>query len=253
MVPPCSDRISRVPPYSRTCSCFLPVRGCHPLWPAFPDAFRFLRSQATGLVRVRSPLLAESRLMSFPPATEMFQFAGFASPTYGFSQTIPITGGFPHSEIPGSTGARPSPRLFAACHVLHRLSVPRHPPNALIALDPSSPAARREQTAPCTIAMPRLRHTQHSFSYPPGRRSRRLSLETLAHGQSTRATRPVTQSYPQCQRSDARDPDVRNQSPDRRSPAQSVRFRNRSASAALVELNGIEPTTSCLQSRRSPN
>ena len=25
--------------------------------------------QATGLVRVRSPLLAESRLMSFPPAT----------------------------------------------------------------------------------------------------------------------------------------------------------------------------------------
>ena len=37
----------------------------------------------------------------------------------------------PHSEIHGSKGARPSPRLFAACHVLHRLSVPRHPPNAL--------------------------------------------------------------------------------------------------------------------------
>ncbi len=36
-------------------------------------------THATGLVRVRSPLLAESRLMSFPPATEMFQFAGFAS------------------------------------------------------------------------------------------------------------------------------------------------------------------------------
>ena len=40
--------------------------------------------KATGLVRVRSPLLAESRLMSFPPATEMFQFAGFASLPYGF-------------------------------------------------------------------------------------------------------------------------------------------------------------------------
>ena len=39
---------------------------------------------ATGLVRVRSPLLTESRLMSFPPANEMFQFAGFASPPYGF-------------------------------------------------------------------------------------------------------------------------------------------------------------------------
>ena len=30
------------------------------------------------LVRVRSPLLTESRLMSFPPGTEMFQFPGFA-------------------------------------------------------------------------------------------------------------------------------------------------------------------------------
>ena len=37
----------------------------------------------------------------------------------------------PHSEIPGSTIARISPGLFAACHVLHRLSVPRHPPDAL--------------------------------------------------------------------------------------------------------------------------
>ncbi len=63
----------------------LPIRGYHPLWPAFPDRSGcFL--QATGLVRVRSPLLTESRLMSFPPATEMFQFAGFASPTYGFSE-----------------------------------------------------------------------------------------------------------------------------------------------------------------------
>ena len=32
-----------------------------------------------GLVRVRSPLLAESRLISFPTGTEMFQFPAFAS------------------------------------------------------------------------------------------------------------------------------------------------------------------------------
>ena len=32
----------------------------------------------TGLFRGRSPLLAESRLISFPPGTEMFQFPGFA-------------------------------------------------------------------------------------------------------------------------------------------------------------------------------
>ena len=41
-------------------------------------------STATGLVRVRSSLLTESRLMSFPPATEIFQFAGFASAPYRF-------------------------------------------------------------------------------------------------------------------------------------------------------------------------
>ena len=63
----------------------IPIRGCHPLWRAFPDASGSIL-QITGLVRVRSPLLTESRLMSFPPANEMFQFAGFASLTYVFSQ-----------------------------------------------------------------------------------------------------------------------------------------------------------------------
>ncbi len=41
----------------------------------------------------------------------------------------------PHSDIHGSTPARGSPWLFAACHVLHRLLVPRHPPNALLMLE----------------------------------------------------------------------------------------------------------------------
>lgn len=67
VVPPISNRISRVPPYSRTMSV-LHVRGYHPLRPDFP--FRStLFLIATGLVRVRSPLLAESRLMSFPAGT----------------------------------------------------------------------------------------------------------------------------------------------------------------------------------------
>jgi hypothetical protein len=36
------------------------------------------------LFRFRSPLLAESRLFSLPPGTEMVHFPGFASPSYGF-------------------------------------------------------------------------------------------------------------------------------------------------------------------------
>ena len=39
------------------------------------DALQRLRF---GLVRVRSPLLAQSLLFSFPPGNEMFQFPGFA-------------------------------------------------------------------------------------------------------------------------------------------------------------------------------
>src|SRR5258706_13918278 len=42
--------------------------------------------------------------------------------------------GFPHSDILGSKPACGSPRLFAACHVLHRLLAPRHSPYALSSL-----------------------------------------------------------------------------------------------------------------------
>jgi hypothetical protein len=59
--------------------------------------------------------------------------------------------GLPHSDICGSTIARISPQLFAACHVLHRLLAPRHPPNALVSLTILTPAARtQDQTAPHT-------------------------------------------------------------------------------------------------------
>ena len=60
------------------------IRGYHPLWPAFPDRSVKFRAITSRLFRFRSPLLSESRLMSFPPATEMFQFAGFASLPYVF-------------------------------------------------------------------------------------------------------------------------------------------------------------------------
>ena len=113
----------------------LPVRDYHPLWSPFPKRSGLIRV-ITGLVRVRSPLLTESRLISFPPGTEMFQFPGFAPITYEFSYQYTLRCGFPHSDMFGSMSARNSPNLIAACYVLHRLSVPRHPPNALVMLDP---------------------------------------------------------------------------------------------------------------------
>ena len=48
---------------------------------------------------------------------------------YGYLRSAQV--GFPHSDISGSMDICSSPKLFAAYHVLHRLSVPRHPPCAL--------------------------------------------------------------------------------------------------------------------------
>ena len=70
------------------------IRGYHPLWPDFPDRSATL-AQTTGLLRFRSPLLPESRLMSVPPGTEMFQFPGFASTAYVFSCRYLIEVGCP--------------------------------------------------------------------------------------------------------------------------------------------------------------
>jgi hypothetical protein len=88
------------------------------------------------LVPVRSPLLGESLLFSFPEGTEMFHFPSFASSGYVLFLTMGGMNllGFPHSEIPGSRPVSGSPRLFAAIHVLHRLPTPRHPSYALRSL-----------------------------------------------------------------------------------------------------------------------
>jgi hypothetical protein len=86
-----------------------------------------------GLFPVRSPLLRESRLMSFPPGTEMVHFPGFASPPYGFRRRYPVFNGvgFPIRRSPDQSLFNDSPGLIAAGHVLHRLSAPRHPLHAL--------------------------------------------------------------------------------------------------------------------------
>ena len=79
----------------------------------------------------------------------MFQFPGFAlkplciqgkstwltSLFIAEAKNNKMSGGFPHSEISGSKPIPGSPKLNAGYHVLHRLLLPRHPPNALFALD----------------------------------------------------------------------------------------------------------------------
>ena len=66
----------------------------------------------------------------------MFQFRRF--PTYAYFIQRMLHGycpcGLPHSEIHGSMDICSSPWLIAACHVLHRLLMPRHSPCALYSL-----------------------------------------------------------------------------------------------------------------------
>ena len=95
-----------------------------PTTPKLPKQFRF------GLIPVRSPLLGESLLFSFPTGTKMFQFPAFASIYRWMTGLQPA--GLSHSDICGSKVICTYPQLFAAYHVLHRLREPRHPPCALI-------------------------------------------------------------------------------------------------------------------------
>ena len=175
----------------------------------------------------------------------MFQFPGFASPTYEFSWRYRRSGGLPHSEIHGSKPARGSPWLIATCCVLHRLSVPRHPPDALQTLDLNITNAPRAGESPQGTNHPPADASGKDASHDPtgcpllrgdgpvGSSSVTCSLHM------SKIPYPLTSGYLLSLSSDISEPG------HWRSPFV--------AAFLLVEADGIEPTTSCLQSTRSPN
>ena len=69
--------------------------------------------RATGLFRVRSPLLAESRLMSVPPATEMFQFTGFAHSDLCIQSGVTLAGRVSPFGYLRINARLPAPRSFS--------------------------------------------------------------------------------------------------------------------------------------------
>ena len=117
-------RTTQVPPRS---DFRFRLRGFHPLWPAFPSrspnfCLHFVGGPTTpqhallhlrfGLLRVRSPLLAQSLLFSFPPGNEMFQFPGFASAIGGWHACARRVAPFGNPRII---------RVFAPTHGLSQL------------------------------------------------------------------------------------------------------------------------------------
>ena len=89
------------------------VRGCHPLRPPFPERSPEISAKSRRLFPFRSPLLWESRLISVPPATEMFQFTGFALPNLWIQLGVTLAGRvspFGHLRI---NARLPAPRSFS--------------------------------------------------------------------------------------------------------------------------------------------
>ncbi len=127
-----------------------PLRGSHTLWLRFPADSRNVRfgnstyavlqppNASTWVWAVPISLAATFGIsvIYFPPGTEMVHFPGLAHTRLCIQRAVTRVhlAGFPHSEILGSKPACGSPRLIAACHVLHRLLAPRHPPYALSSL-----------------------------------------------------------------------------------------------------------------------
>ena len=99
------------------------------------------------LIHVRSPLLAESQLFSSPTGTEMFHFPA-STPTQTMhssagNTTQPVLG-FPIRTSSDQRFVGNSPRHNAASHVLHRLSMPRHPPCASTTTHQDDPTTHKK-------------------------------------------------------------------------------------------------------------
>ena len=214
-------------------------------------------THATGLVRFRSPLLAESRLMSFPPATEMFQFAGFASCSYVFRTGYPCGWVAPFGD-PGINDCSHLPRAYR--------SVPR----------PSSPLSAKASTRCPSFALLAPHPTAKTIKCGNPLRSEDTSCgihqaqlcctEAIPLGHTTRFFTSVHQQAPRPTRKDGRGNSVfcRDALPllPARHQALHRAFRRLlgkrlparwNAVPSVVEVNGLEPSTSCLQSRRSPS
>ena len=116
----------------------------------------------------------------------MFQFPGLPpSPlcVRGEGDAPRRRAGFSHSETRGSKGVCPSPRIIAACRVLRRLPVPRHPPPALTIFLLSQTVWLTTHTAPPCGALGVILHEMRSSR-------RKSSLVTLCSSQGTARASP---------------------------------------------------------------
>ena len=131
----------------------------------------------------------------------------------------------PHSDISGSMLVCSSPKLFAAYHVLRRPPMPRHPSCALSSLTTKKLFARSRSPANGTSSLPVSQHKLlASEDCSPDTFLQNFLQDVFFDCQSARAEARV---FPL--------------------PIQEAK----TAFRLMVEPKGLEPSTSCLQSRCS--
>jgi hypothetical protein len=160
-------------------------------------------------------------------------------------------GGLPHSDIFGSKLVCSSPKLFAACHVLHRLLAPRHSPYTLSSLTIRNSKLTLTNclhiswsaTVPCNTACVvvgknyRVQNIQLSKIRLAGLCRQSVNVGHLSERHSRSAKRSVPTSVQERPEGPITPPKLF------KDPGQPNK----------VENTGLEPVTSWLQTRRSPS
>ena len=147
MVPPSSLRIPRVRRYSGYCR--FPCRFAYEAVTLSCRASHPVRLQRRITCAVHTPQVFLPTVWPLPLSLATTRGISFDFSSSGYLDVsvprVPLVNlciqltiydsssyVFPHSDICGSMLICSSPQLFAACHVLHRLPMPRHSPYALI-------------------------------------------------------------------------------------------------------------------------
>ena len=134
--------------------------------------------------------------------------------------------GLPHSDISGSMLVCSSPKLFAAYHVLRRPPIPRHPSCALSSLTTKKLfRSFTDESANVTSSLPVSQHKLLAFEYSYSNTSCRIFFKTFSLIVNQPASFDAYISTPFGVKTEPK--------------------------VELVEPKGLEPSTSCLQSRCS--
>ena len=160
--------------------------------------------------------------------------------------------GLPHSEISGSKAVCAYPKLIAAYHVLHRFPEPRHPPCALNCLTSTSRFPQKK-TRKTKIPHAQKPATATPNTYGLATASLHTSLPQHSLVKDRSPTKHTTPAGARSPKAPLLYPDTHQNT--RQSPPYPAipLFASYIALAVPMENTGIEPVTSCLQSRRSPN